>query len=195
MSLIRTFQQTHRHYRDDVHNVIDIDGARAFGYPLIAECGRVWIPAPADETRDLPLCLDCEAANAPRVDLRATRPHYLYRCYDAAGRLIYVGCSVSPVQRMDQHKASSWWFDQVEKFRYTVFPGRDKAIDMERAAIATENPRWNIQGRDRALWSADDYRDFHFALTTKGASEKRIEKLRLEAFRRHNVDLANEVSA
>jgi len=193
MSIVRTFRQTHRHYRDEVNNVIDVDGARAFGYPLVADCGRVWIPGEAEETKDLPICPDCEAANAPREFVsREDRPHYVYRCYDGNDRLIYVGCSGMPKNRMDQHKASSWWFQQVERIRYTVFPGRTYALAMELKAIAEENPRWNIKGRDRSLWTADDYRDHHFALNVTGASEKRLNKLRVEALRRYNLELGEE---
>lgn len=32
-----------------------------------------------------------------------TRPHYLYRCYDANGRLLYIGCTIDPFKRWREH--------------------------------------------------------------------------------------------
>jgi predicted GIY-YIG superfamily endonuclease len=36
----------------------------------------------------------------------ATAPHYLYRCYDDTGLLVYIGCSSDPARRMEQHRAA-----------------------------------------------------------------------------------------
>lgn len=191
MSLTWTFKQTHRHYRDQVQNLVDTDEARERGLTLIADCGKAWIPGFASETDDLPMCPDCVTADRRRSN-GSDRPHYVYRCWDGNGRLIYVGVSVAPLQRMDQHKTNSWWFDQTARVTYRVFPTREYAMARERQAIAEENPRWNVRGRDREAWSADDYRDAHHSMTVRGAKVDRIHKLRLEAVRRWNVDLVQE---
>lgn len=196
MSLSHTLTQTHRHYAATV-NVIEIEEARSHKWPLVSDCGIAWIPGPAHETDALPLCPSCEAAQRRAIPLRfrrPTQPTYVYRHFDADGRLIYVGCTVSPPQRLEQHRQNSWWFDQVARTRMIVFPNRDYALEMERQAIAQENPRWNVRGRDRSLWTADDYRDAHFAMVRKGAAPSRINKLRSEALRRHSIDLAEEAS-
>lgn len=195
--LTHVLTQTHRHYRSDMHNLISISEARDRQWPLIADCGTVWIPGQEWQTDDLPLCQRCKSAQGRPLATRGPRhgrPTYVYRCYDADDRLIYVGCTVSPVQRMDQHRQTSWWHEQVARTRFIVFPNRDYALSMERQAIADENPRWNVRGRDRALWTADDYRDAHFAMLKKGAAETRVHKLRLEALRRFNLDLLEETA-
>jgi hypothetical protein len=84
--------------------------------------------------------------------LRRNVPHYVYRCYDAAGDLLYIGCTNSPVYRIKGHRTSSPWGDRIHTVRYTVFPDRRKGLDVERAAIWHENPRHNI--RRLALVSA-----------------------------------------
>lgn len=131
------------------------------GTEIKAECGHRWVPIAQGKGADAyPPCPDCH----PSTRRRAV-PTFVYRCYDAAERLIYVGCSVSPRTRMENHRASSWWFPQVARVRYTIFPHRDYALRMERRAIAEENPRWNVMGRwpYRSLWTAEDYADYYTA--------------------------------
>lgn len=194
MTLTHTITQTHRHYRDG-DNAISVDEAREHKFPLFAECGTVWIPGSASETANLPMCPQCSARDRQGVTNGVVRPHYVYRCFDAEDRLIYVGVSFSPLRRMEQHSKTSWWFDQMARTTFRVFQNREYAHMKERQAIAEENPRWNIRGRDRGLWTTDDYRDAHYALTVREADEKRLEKLRLEALRRFGVDLAENEEA
>lgn len=162
MTVTRTFTQTHRHYRDSTYNAVDIDQARVLGYPLVAECHRIWIPGTEEETADLPICRDCERLNAPKkkqtpegrvsgtprtpISIRQAFPHYVYRCYDAQDQLLYVGCTYNPPVRMKQHKAEGKkWIPKTVRVRFTVFPDRRKALDMERLAIETEGPLHNLK--------------------------------------------------
>lgn len=193
MTLTHVITQTHKHY-PSIYNSISVDEARASDYPLVADCGTVWIPGQEHETKALPMCAKCTAVSDRPVSAISLQPHYVYRCYDAEGRLIYVGCSGVPRQRMEQHRLSSWWFDQVERIRYVVFPNKQYALDKEREAIAEENPRWNLRGRQKALWAAEDYEDVHFALMKTGASDKRVQRHADEARRRYDLDLLGAVS-
>lgn len=91
------------------------------------------------------------------------RPNFVYRCYDAAGVLLYVGCSVEPVTRVSSHRINSWWGDRLHSVRYTVFPTREKALEVERRTIFTERPVCNVKGRflvgdAREDWTLEDYR-------------------------------------
>lgn len=195
MSLTRTFTQTHRHYPDD-SNMIDVDAARAFGYPLMGMCGKPWIPGEPHETDALPMCPSCELAYQRSIG-RDDRATYVYRCFDELGTLIYVGCSVSPRNRMETHRSTTWWWPQVATIRYVVFPSREYALAKEREAITEEGPRFNIKGRwaGRALWSENDYRDYHLALSmTKAGSTKtadHIASVEREALARYGVELAS----
>lgn len=80
--------------------------------------------------------------------------HYLYRCYDDAGTLLYIGCTSNVKRRMSAHRAgkqaASRWL-AVTMTRYEVegpIRGRDAARRAEHAAIQTEQPLFNFQCRN-----------------------------------------------
>lgn len=74
----------------------------------------------------------------------------LYRYYDADGVLLYVGISVSAVARSAAHKGNAGWWGDVAAMVVEKFPTREDARIAEAAAIATENPLHNIQGKVRS---------------------------------------------
>lgn len=170
----------------------DPDEAIKYGLTVMARCGLRFVP----KTTNVSGFDDCPECHAPGPLRTEGQPHWVYRHYDASDRLIYVGCSGAPKTRNEQHRATTWWFDQVARSRYTVYPNREYALEMERQAIAAENPKWNIRHRDRALWDADDYRDFYFLISQNGANTRRMDKVRDEAQRRYGIDLMDmEASA
>jgi hypothetical protein len=71
----------------------------------------------------------------------------LYRHFDAAGRLLYVGISLSAVQRLGQHKAGARWFGEIANVTIEWMGSRDDATAAELRAIRSENPAWNVAGR------------------------------------------------
>lgn len=88
-------------------------------------------------------------ANVPhyiRADRAADFPEpvlTLYRCYTAAGDLLYIGCtSKAVVTRLAAHSAKPWWPEvaRVDEQRVT---GWQAAWRAEAEAIAAENPRHN----------------------------------------------------
>lgn len=79
------------------------------------------------------------------ADERRT-PCYVYRLFDDAGDLLYVGSTKWPRERRYAHKKKAWW-PEVESFRLTVYPNPEHARRVEWLAIATEHPRYNIAGR------------------------------------------------
>lgn len=73
----------------------------------------------------------------------------LYRLFDTAGVLLYVGISVDPKQRFKEHKhgngrnkAKEWWPDVVTA-ELDWFDSRSEAETAESFAIVTEHPRHN----------------------------------------------------
>lgn len=84
-----------------------------------------------------------------------TLNHYVYRCYDAEGVLLYIGCTWSVANRIKAHqraqgnaKASLWLSLCMES--HTVegpYDGRSAGRVAEAQAIRTEQPVFNIQGR------------------------------------------------
>jgi hypothetical protein len=68
---------------------------------------------------------------------------FLYRCYDARGRLLYVGISFSALTRMQKHRYESRWFRRVSRIEVEHIPDRASAREAERKAIHTEFPFFN----------------------------------------------------
>jgi excinuclease UvrABC nuclease subunit len=71
----------------------------------------------------------------------------VYRVFDAADRLLYVGCSVDVPTRLTTHEQNAPWWVYMARFEVTDYPDRDSAAEAEATAISTEHPRWNISGR------------------------------------------------
>lgn len=97
---------------------------------------------------------------------------HVYRVYDGEQRLIYVGATRFLGSRLDAHRRTTWWAYQVAKVTAKVYPSISAARAAERAAIASENPRWNIIGRwqRRFSWSQADYLDYVHAVHQTDAS-------------------------
>jgi hypothetical protein len=85
-------------------------------------------------------------SNHDRDQAAPVRPAAVYRLYDAAGALLYVGKSIDPDQRTIMgHRGSSPWWTQVARQKVTWFRSEDDALSAEARAIATENPAHNVQ--------------------------------------------------
>lgn len=72
--------------------------------------------------------------------------HYLYRHFDNAGALLYVGISNNPYKRIGDHKRLSDWFDNVANITLESYPTRNAVRWAEQDAIYIEKPIHNIQG-------------------------------------------------
>ena len=68
----------------------------------------------------------------------------LYRHFDAAGRLLYVGISLSAVARASQHRDQPW-FMEMATMTTEWLSSREEAHAAERAAIRDEKPVHNKQ--------------------------------------------------
>lgn len=67
----------------------------------------------------------------------------LYRHYDSAGRLLYIGISLSAAARLAQHVQGSEWARDIASMTVEQWPTRAAAAEAERAAIQAERPMWN----------------------------------------------------
>ena len=74
-------------------------------------------------------------------------PCALYRHYDAKSRLLYVGISTNPFQRLKQHMQGADWSHRVATIKIAWFPSRYEASVAEAVAIKAERPRHNVQHR------------------------------------------------
>jgi hypothetical protein len=68
----------------------------------------------------------------------------LYRHFNKARALLYVGISVNPLERLRGHRATSHWYEQIEIVTIEHYPTREVALDAEVEAINTEKPLYNI---------------------------------------------------
>lgn len=68
----------------------------------------------------------------------------IYRHYDVQGRLLYVGKSVQPLNRQQQHEVEAHWFNQIVKIEIEWFDFTTDMDAAERHAIAAENPIFNL---------------------------------------------------
>lgn len=71
----------------------------------------------------------------------------LYRLFDAAGVLLYVGIGGNPGRRFEQHRGDKLWWGQVARVTLEHHPTREAALAAELDAIQIEHPRHNIAGR------------------------------------------------
>ena len=69
----------------------------------------------------------------------------LYRMFDDAGELLYVGVSKSALRRMAEHLETKPWINQVANTTFEHYPTRHAVLTAERKAIRNELPRYNIQ--------------------------------------------------
>ena len=72
-----------------------------------------------------------------------SRPVALYRWYDAADQLLYVGISWILMERTVAHANTQPWWPEIALCRVEWFPTRREAAAAERRAIAEEKPRHN----------------------------------------------------
>lgn len=73
----------------------------------------------------------------------------VYRLFDAERRLLYVGTSVHPQKRWEQHASIKLWWSAVDHATVAWLPSRDAALSAEREAIATEKPLYNDKATER----------------------------------------------
>lgn len=73
----------------------------------------------------------------------------LYRHFDAVGALLYVGISLSAVQRLAQHRQTAHWFDRIARIEIEWHDSREEALAAEISAISCEKPPCNVQHAQR----------------------------------------------
>jgi predicted DNA-binding transcriptional regulator AlpA len=73
-------------------------------------------------------------------------PTTLYRFFDAAGALLYVGITCKPYLRFATHRSYTDWWELAASCKLERFPTRATALEAEKDAIATEHPIHNRAG-------------------------------------------------
>ena len=72
------------------------------------------------------------------MSINPNAPTVLYRFFDDAGQLLYVGIARNPIQRLFQHNDDKPWAGDITTITLERFPTRIAAREAEIAAIMNE---------------------------------------------------------
>lgn len=112
------------------------------------ESAKPGFPVPDINAKEITLWLkpDIERYELERANER--RDYCLYRHFDAAGRLLYVGQSLSVLTRVSDHRKSPW-FREIATIKIERFPTKAALDEAEKSAIRNEMPPHNKYHRPR----------------------------------------------
>jgi excisionase family DNA binding protein len=71
----------------------------------------------------------------------------LYRFYDTAGELLYVGITTQGASRWHAHAKDQPWWTEVATIKVEHLSSLEELVPAELQAIRAKNPRYNIKGR------------------------------------------------
>jgi len=74
----------------------------------------------------------------------------LYRIFDEADVLLYIGMSVNKFKRVDYHCSHQPWADEIACVRFERFADREELARAEIRAIRKEHPKYNRRHARRA---------------------------------------------
>lgn len=77
----------------------------------------------------------------------------LYRIFDADGALLYVGATMNPSSRLNEHSKLKPWWDEASTITLEHFASYESLIDAETQAIRTENPKYNQLHAKLPTWT------------------------------------------
>lgn len=78
----------------------------------------------------------------------------VYRFFNAAGELLYVGVASNLASRKSSHRSASKWFGEVATTTEQWFDNRSEALAAEVAAIKKERPRHNVTSKPKSATGA-----------------------------------------
>jgi len=74
----------------------------------------------------------------------ANLPNDVYKAYDDAGALLYVGISINVFKRLGEHKAYSPWYDEASRIEVVQYLNRASARAEEARCIKFDAPAFNV---------------------------------------------------
>lgn len=87
----------------------------------------------------------------PHADWHRDGEHFVYRCFDAEGVLLYIGFTWDLRTRISDHRRPGRELgERLSYVSVTAYPNRAEAQAAERAAIEAEAPLLNIRHNRRA---------------------------------------------
>jgi predicted GIY-YIG superfamily endonuclease len=85
---------------------------------------------------------------------------FVYRLYNDANELLYIGMSGRVLSRIENHKQSKPWRHEIATVRAVRFPNRGAARKAEREAIRLENPKYNVMHKAPEALLLDKLEEF-----------------------------------
>lgn len=112
------------------------------GHPVanaVARCGNLMHRVRFAMTPELDreICDECLLADY--------RPETVYRLFNAAGELLYVGYTFNPIARIKGHRRESYWGSEIASVRLEFFDSEKLARSAEARIINDEKPLHNLQ--------------------------------------------------
>lgn len=145
---------------------------------------------------DIQKVLDRNGFKPPQNSCKSARvldsPTSLYRHFDADGNLLYVGISLSAIERLRAHREQSHWFEKIAFITVNRYQTRHKAEIAEDMAISLEKPLHNIRrsgAPDHNLFDPEEAQAFAATVRSKIAENfkrdraERLANLRAKAVR------------
>lgn len=83
----------------------------------------------------------------------------VYRCRDASGVLLYIGCSPDPMGRVSEHRRYKPWGSAISTVTVEFYSGKALALIAEANAIRTELPLWNVHHKPSPVHSVGIFDD------------------------------------
>jgi hypothetical protein len=120
---------------------IRVGGSAVCGV-VFATTGRLHVEPP----EDLDFCDDCLIDNE--------RMYVVYRFYDAAGRLLYIGNTWDLVWRISKHRKYSPFGPLITRTEWDEYPTSWLAEKAEAKAIRTMRPLYNVTHNTRVQLAA-----------------------------------------
>lgn len=102
-----------------------------------------------------------QTSRSVAIGRSAQRPHFVYRCYDAEDRLLYVGCTLNVERRIAQHQHAKPGAPLASRVlaacltRVEVsqrYADRDAACAAEAVLIRARGPLLNFDSSSRPGW-------------------------------------------
>jgi hypothetical protein len=141
-----TFAGTTQHYR---HPLERDDGSTAW---------HAWSCNFADADAQRDVCMHAPCSGLGRVmepysvnpfvadrPVGEVAPTSVYRLFDDAGTLLYVGITAKGLKMQMEHAAAHHWYDDVSNIAVEHYPTRESARAVEKMAILAEHPLHNIE--------------------------------------------------
>jgi predicted GIY-YIG superfamily endonuclease len=82
--------------------------------------------------------------------------YHLYRHFDKAGTLLYIGVTLDPLRRTIAHRTRAHWWAEVATITLERYADRRTALEAEVAAIKAERPTHNVHKNRIAPWPESD---------------------------------------